>query len=107
MSKPGLERGGAVLLYTALNRAALFTWQQKVMDDNPGLITWLVDTWEIPDHPTPGGETFTLYACTIVLTDGRLISEDQANQMLHDQARNIGERMSAALDRVYTSVLPL
>lgn len=27
------------------------------------------DTWTITNHPTPDGQTFTLYACSIVLQE--------------------------------------
>lgn len=57
------------LFYTSLVRDDLFDWQKRAFAANAGKQVARVDTWEIYQHPTPNGETFTLYACTIVLID--------------------------------------
>lgn len=55
------------LFCTSLVRDDLFAWQKRVAVAHPDKQCARVDTWEIHQHPTPAGKTFTLYACTIVL----------------------------------------
>lgn len=57
------------LFYTSLKRDDLFDWQRRVAAAHPDKHAARIDTWEIYEHPTPHGATFTLYACTIVLID--------------------------------------
>lgn len=54
------------LLYTSLVRDDLFTWQERAFEAHVGKKCLRVDTWELQNHPTPDGSTFTLYACTMV-----------------------------------------
>lgn len=53
------------LLYTHIVRDELFIWQERVMKERGAPLR--VDTWQFDGHPTPNGEPFTLYACTMVL----------------------------------------
>lgn len=55
-------------LYTDIERAKLFEWQVRLFAAHPGKKCLRVDTWELQNHPSPGGP-FTLYACTIVLAE--------------------------------------
>jgi hypothetical protein len=57
------------LFFTSLNYADLFAWQDRARAAHQGKHVARVDTWTIDQHPTPGGERFTLYACTMVLVD--------------------------------------
>lgn len=52
-------------LHTSLERADLFTWQERIMEEYAGWRVVAVDTWTIEDFSTPSGETFTLYAMTL------------------------------------------
>lgn len=54
------------LLYTSIDRDDLFAWQHSIFESGNFIHCLRVDTWQIQDHPTPSGETFTLYACTMV-----------------------------------------
>lgn len=54
------------LLFTSLVRDDLFAWQERAAAAHAGKKCVRVDTWEIQNHPTPNGNTFTLYACTMV-----------------------------------------
>jgi hypothetical protein len=95
-------RGAKVLLHTALRREDLFTWQEEMARTYAPLKAWLVDTWTIEDHPAPDGSPFTLYACTIVLTETQLISAEEAKnqslQALWGQARRIRKGFIDLLD---------
>lgn len=53
------------LLYTSLLRDDLFAWQARAYEAHADRKCVRVDTWEIQNHPTPDGSTFTLYACTV------------------------------------------
>ena len=55
------------VLHTSLSRDDLYTWQARILELRGPRNVVRVDTWEMPDHPSPDGGTFTLYACTMVL----------------------------------------
>lgn len=52
-------------LHTSLDRAELFAWQERITEQYSSWRVVAVDTWTIENHPTPSGETFTLYAMTL------------------------------------------
>lgn len=55
------------LFYTTLDRNTIGDWLRRVNAAHPDKTPVRIDTWTIHNHPTPGGELFTLYACTVVL----------------------------------------
>lgn len=59
-----------VMLKTSLVREDLFAWL-KGIDCNPVQ----VDTWTITDHPAPDGDTFTLYAMTVLVSRSESVGE--------------------------------
>lgn len=54
------------LLWTGSIRVDMFAWQHRASEAHPEDRCIRVDTWEIHNHEAPGGEVYTLYACTMV-----------------------------------------